>query len=465
MPLVDDDPVNPPAPLAQSNTIEVANTDFHSVVVDTRYTPVSNLLTSVQGASWIVNYFSQILTSQSQVSGQQQNLDSPYQQYTLIKDFELRVTTPLATTQDTATATMKMTGAANVYPFLIPNVGDMFIADVGDGREAVFKLTEVERKSVFKDTIYTIQYELMSIEDEARTDDLYSKVQQTLQFVRDFLMHGQNPLLQTADFDRVRLLADRYHELAELYFSRFVSTEYKTVVLPLQSQPTYDPFLTKALPKFFSTWDAMQVREMRVLNMDDDVAIGSATLWDALLQRNPRTLKRAVTQTGLTSTQLFAADPMCEGIVWTGLRAVVYPLDPPASVNLDPLQVKLIDGTLQLQETTASEPTLTDPSATVAALAQLVGDPTLTVLPYGQTPLLKPVLSDAYYVLSQQFYDRTTTGQSKLELAVWDYLNGNAVDWGVLQALCDTFDLWGTLEQFYYLPILLVLIKANIRFL
>lgn len=462
MPVVEDDLPSADAP--QPAVVRIAEEEFHSVVVDSRYQPSASLLINVEGSSWIANYFSQILGRDNGLSGQQPSLDPLYQQYRLIKDFELKVTTPLTSSQDSDSNAMKLTGAANVYPFLIPNVGDMFIADVGDGREGIFRITEVERRSIFKDTCYAVQFDLVSIADKQRTDDLYEKVQQEFVFVRDFLQHGQNPMLKPADFEVAKRLEARFHELAELYFTNYVSREFRTLVLPKQDQPTYDHFLTRFLPKVFSTWDATELRQMRVMNLDDDQVMRSHTLWDALLEKNPRVLKQSAKQMKLVSARLFTRDPMLEGIFWSGLRYVVYPVDPPYTVNLSSLRIDKIGQTIQeLQEFEQPAPELVNPLPNITSLADLIGDATLDELPYGDAPMIRPVLGDDYYVLSQNFYDRVSLEQSKLEKAVWDYLNDKPVDRTLLLAFCETFHSWGTLEQFYYLPIVLLLIKASIR--
>ena len=90
---------------------------------------------------------------------------------------------------------MVVTGAANVYPMLIPSVGDMFVATIADGRSAVFKVTNTERKSLFKDTAHVIEYVLVDYLTDERKSDFKSKVIKTVKFVRDFLVNGQNPLL------------------------------------------------------------------------------------------------------------------------------------------------------------------------------------------------------------------------------------------------------------------------------
>ena len=79
-------------------------------------------------------------------------------------------------------------------------------------------------------------------------------------------------------------------------------------------------------------------------------------------------------------------------------------------------------------------------------------------------PLIKNVLVDGFYVLSQNFYE-DTAGQSVLEFLTRNYMNNKAIDPKVLLAVAKSYTNWGGLERFYYLPIILVLIKACARFI
>lgn len=434
--------------------MRIASPEYKGVVVDTRYVPSNALLTNVEGSAWTVDYFSQVLDTDSALSGQDVTLSAIYQQYRLIKGFEFKVTSPLATSQDDVAKTMTLTGTATIFPFLIPNVGDMFFADIGDGREGIFRVTSSERRAIFKDTCHVIEYQLIDYSTELRRGDLLSKVVQTLYFVKDFLLHGQNPLLEEAEAQNVKKLTEWYFELANTYFKAFVSNEFKTLLLPGQPHPTYDAFLTKAATSILTTWDVPQLRFVRRLNVDGDDGMKTSTLWDALLQKDPHVLRVAMQRIGLVFAQSFEDNPMMEGIYWSGVTYVVYPKDPELFVDYDYRPaVKYTLDTVSIQ-----------PLATrLRSLNDLLTTNTLNGLPYDGAPMIHPVLVDDHYVFSQAFYDQVSPGQSRLELCVRDYLDGKALSTPLLLALCETAHAWGGLERFYYIPILLILIKAAVR--
>lgn len=451
MPLVT--PKTSAPPVEKPHEPVISNPQYRGVTVDTRYIPNASLLSHVEGSSWTVNFYSQVLASDSALSGQNVTMNPIHQQYRLVKGMELKVSSSLNTSQDPVTKSLIIQGAANVYPFIIPNEGDMFLADVGDGREGVFKITAVERKSVFKETIHAIEYILIDYSTDERRGDLNSKVVQTLQFIRDFMNYGQNPLLEEEDYAVLTELQGRYLEIAARYFRAFTSNEYKTLIIPGQDFPVYDHFLVNATMSFFTTYDAPEIRTVRRLNVDGDDLLKSVTIWDVIKNRDISMLKYCNRKAGLVSSRTFERDPMLEGIYHSGIRYVVYPKDPEL----------LVDYQLRPREKPLALEDLKDSSSQVRQLSDLIGDTAFEGLTLPDAPPIHKVLVDDYYVFSQDFYEDNNPGQSLLEICVRDYLTGKALNNKALLALCQTHQAWGGLERFYYLPILLILIRASIR--
>jgi hypothetical protein len=450
MPVVHDTPSAPPA--EKPNTVEIAKPQYRGVVVDTRYVPQSALLTNIEGSSWTVNYYSQVLGADDDLSGQQINRDAIYEQYKLIHKLELKVQTPLTSQQDQESKQMHVTGTAVTYPFLVPQEGDMFLADIGDGREGVFQITNTERRTYFKESCFEIQYVLVAYGSPQRTGDLNKKVVQELYFERDFLIHGQNPLLMPQDYEDVQVLSRKYFDMMNIYFKMFHSNEYMTMLLPGQPKPTYDHFLMKALNAFFNTWDTPLIRENRVFNVDDAPAMKCFTLWDALMRNEKDLLPFINKKAALQTTYAFTEQPMFEGIRYSGLQYVVYPGDPEVCVDYE----------VRPRGACAMGVKLCNPPSRPGMLEELLGLKVMAGLPYSDAPLITPVLADDYYIFSKAFYTNAP-GQSKLELAVRDYLAGKALSRRLLVTFTETYQAFGGLERFYYIPIILMLIRASIR--
>lgn len=436
-----------PQPVRTQN---ISSPKFKGVAVDTRWLNRSDLLTYVEGSSWIVTYYSQVLNTDSQLSGQQLSVDPAYQPYTKIIGMELKVQQPLVTSQTDDTKGMVMEGSSIVYPFLIPNEGDMFVVDIGEGVKGVFRVEQTVKKSIFKEACYEISYSIDTDQDD-KQEDLDRKVVNVLYFHKDMMQMGKNPLLIRQTHDILLRTQDVYDVLCKQYFKLFFSDEYKTLLLPLQSQSTYDYFLVDFLLDGFNTDDSEEIRFVRRLAMGGDPAMACHSLWTALLNRNPTYLKTAFQKVGAVSTGVFTAVPLVNGIRYTGIRKAVYPLDPQLVINNSMTNSRCAPLAAPLE----------GQDAPVGGLYQMIESlNTANATPNEGT--LKPVLGDDYYVLSQAFYQNDREHMDTFENFVWDYLEGKPMDAGALVATAEIWPTWGRLEQFYYIPILMHLLKSII---
>lgn len=450
MPIVKRTTTKAPAPAP--TPVHVAK-NYQNITVDTQYTPQDSLLTHVEGASWTIDYYSQVLDRDSGTAGQGLGTDPLYQQYKLIKGMEIRVTSPLTTNQRTETGEMISEGTSTFYPFVIPNKGDMFIADLMDGRAGVFEVVDSRRLSIMREACHSVDYKLVAISDATRIADLSRKVVQTVFFERDFIKHGQNPLLVEDDYENFQFLRRNYGLLISRFFKRFYSKEYGTIVMPDQPEAVYDHFLVKAIFQHLDTWDAMELRDVRQLNVDDDQVMKADSFWSMLMMRDRSVMPDIFQQVGTVSAKAFTRVPTFEGIAYSGMRDVIYPLDPTLRVDNQLTQnPKLAAGfePVRLGAAGRKMSSFLNPKAPA--------DPTLDGI--------KHTFEEGYYVFSKAFYenDRSSiTSQSDLELVVQDYLDKKEIAYGRLRKLIEQSANWDSVDTFYYIPVLIIMIKAVIR--
>lgn len=430
---------------------------YKSNVVDTQYTPLSSLITFIEGSLWTITYYSQVIDTDTEIRGQDAGQEGSYQQYRRIEGLEIKVANTLSWSQDANTKMITASGSANIHSFIIPVEGNMFAADVGDGREGIFQITTTEKKSILKESAYYIEYVLLYFSDQqpARRADLDKKTVLSLHYSRDFLLHGQNPLLSTDDFKATEDLKYLYFEIIRNYMQWFFSREFKTLLLPGQQYSVYDPRMAEFFMSIVTTRDQEDIRYTRVLNIEDDYALTRQThLLRALKTRDKTQVRLGNNKAGLVSARSFNSNTQLNGIRYSGVKYVVYPLDPKdnvdASSNVDARNLKA-DSYVELQVA----PT---PGGYIGDI--LYADE----IKYGDTnrQLIYPVLKDDYYILSQAFYTKTGK-ESVLETLVDQYLNQEAIDPKVLVQVLAAYTSWGGLESFYYLPIALCLIKAVVR--
>lgn len=459
MPIIGDTPKTPP--VHKPVPVKIASDEFRGVTVDTRYEPAHTLLTHIEGASWIVNYYSQVLDVDNALSGQDLNRPATHQQYKLIQKMELKVTTPLQYSQDNTSKQQHITGQAQVYPgTVIPNEGDHFLGDIGDGREGLFIITQSEKRSVYKDAAFLIDYEVVDYaEKDNRLADLNSKVVEDTIFVLDFLQNGQNPLIHSADKIHLDQLTRFNEEIRDYYFGKFFSREYSTLLLPNQDFPVYDPWLTHAVLAICRDEQHPNIKRIRELNVGEDDNYDQPNLWTAMLYKRRRDLVNCMKRIGTVTARAFSRDPMQDSLRYSGVSYAVYPADSNLSTDYRRHDLSKPLSDFKLRYATTPKNDLGE-LLSVDTLLGLVRSDLST--PVKKVPAVNP-MSEESYIFSKAFYLNAQDGQSAIELMFQHYLDDKELPMAGLTKLASTYQNWGWLEQFYMLPFLMVMIRAAIR--
>jgi len=460
MPIMTQNGAVPPKDTA-IEPVRTQSADYAGVTVDTKKENMSSLTTYLAGQSWNVDYYRQLINKNDGLNSLQVGLSSIYQQYELIRGMELKVTTALnSPSQDTESAEMILQGAANVYGVLPPNQGDMFIADIGDGREGLFTVTGVTRKSIYQQSAHEIEYKVISYNTTQTAQDLKKKVQRTVYFDRDYLRLGYNPMLTDETVQLRRLLDGHYARLLAMYFNDFYSREVNTLIVPDQSRIIYDAFITMFLRNILGTDEHPYLRQLRSLNVYNDQAMYEFTLWNCLERMDLTMVGLTAQEMVIVPTTHFATMPMFNSIYYSRCNAAIYPKMYPTNVDAT-------------HRTIAPQPdiVLKRGTARYKELDRLIRETELITpnaygpLHTGQPAAIKRVTVDDFYVFSEDFYRyNPEVGRlSRLEKLTLDALQGDALDLKDLEDLCAHAHDWDNLERFYYFPVLFVLLKVYPR--
>lgn len=445
----DDDPVAPQAP----KPVETQSyaPDYDTAVEDTRFTSFKNILSHVSGHSWIVDYYQQQLSRDDELSPQDLSLDPVYQQYLKVSELELKVSSPLSQSQTQETKEFEVTGTATIYTALIPNKGDMFVADIGDGRKGIFTVTEAERLTIMQETAYNVSYILVDYNSDDRVIDLERKTVKHTHFVKKLLKHGTDPILVNEDYNRFISLSDTREKIKGRYFALFFNKSTSTLLVPGQTLLTYDNFVVKAIKGFMNNKENPTLRVLKKYTIELPGRQEPLTLWDALLRHSSDILPICSERLAIVPSSVFNTIPQYEGVYYSNIKSVVYPVDYNNSdLNSTFFKVGAVssrDITHQFKETDLGS----------------LDTPTQTVLGIDALPNIWPVTKDDYYIFSAAFYTSNGVEMSKLETIVYESLEGKPVNQRILFELCADLDKWGELEQFYYTPILLILIKITLH--
>lgn len=411
----------------------ITDKDYKHSLVSTKRQPLASLLTHVEGTALTVHYYSQVLGRDEEPSTFDFHKDGVIQQYVLIRNMELKLQSELNTSIDTSDQTLSLTGSAVMYPYNKPNVGDVFVADVGDGKAGLFTVTEVEKKSMFKQACYEINFTLSDYMSSVLEERLNSRVVKETEFVKDFMLYGQNPILATAD----KLKLDKLNSLKASalgnWLTEFYSNEFKTILVPMPTA-VYDPFIVQAVIRLFNKYEHPLLNNITLINADDQQQNLRNDVWEALIQRETYILKSSFSEASLVASRQFIRNPFLQTAYWTGIHQIVFPTNHNYHID-DVLKInKQYNG--------------------VGMTANHQSDDTTFTLPK----------TNGGYVFSKEFYkDQYFEGISTLELLVYNYLNRKANDWQLIVKGLESRHEWSRLERFYYVPVLLILAIAESR--
>lgn len=443
-----------PAPV---RTVEPS---YRGVTVDSRFTPLNTLLQHVEGSRWTTNYYSQVLGRDSELSGQQLDRSPVYQQYVLVEGFELLVSQPLTLSQNQESKSMEATGAATTYPGLIPNKGDMFLADIGDGRQGIFIVTTAEKKTHLRETYYTIEYTLKSYaeNDSAYLEDLENKTIKRSKFVREFTTFGQNPQILSESYNELLEFGKLYKSLLAVYLAEFFSQEEQTLLVPDQLQPTYDPFLTQSFVDWVGTEEHPYMGKIKLPSVRDDRIMTQPSIWDCIKQMDDDLLPVIIQRIGLADRAQWRNWPAYSGVYFTKIEKVVYPRSERTDVDADHDNQCVGDATLNVQAG----------DNRFSGLSRLLSTTTLDgfTIPAAQSnalPDILPVTYDDYYVFTEGFYSREPKPATNLERLVLAAVKGQSLNREDLLRIAKKALTWPNLERFYYTPVVLALLKVATR--
>lgn len=317
-----------------NRTVSVSNKEYQHSIVDTKIQPLNSLITHVEGASRIVDYYSQVLSGSEEPQKYSVSLGPHLQQYRLINDLEIKQT-DFSFGFDSEFNEATATGTATIYPPIIPNFGDMFIADIGNGLVGFLTVTNVEKKSIFKQACYEIDFVLERILDnKGEVDVINQKVVETYYFIKDFILYGQNPLLVESEFlllqDSKRILAEAIDD----YLNEFYSRELTCLTAPGFSKPTYDPFAVKAFMEVVEISSLRKGMKINVRNTDELKEFWDNSIWAAIISPSQHQHRQLWKRARPVSIHSFNLHPRINSIRFSGYDQCIKPLDKLENVDV-----------------------------------------------------------------------------------------------------------------------------------
>lgn len=429
-----------------------------TAIVESRFKPVQDLLTRISGSRLVTDYFQQLVASHDHLRPLDMGLEPAQQQYDRIQNLEMRQQGDLSPSQDDVSKEWTLTGEAILYPGVVPNHGDMFKLDVGQGEWGIAAVTNASPMSIYTQTCYRIQFRVLYRMNTTVLKNMMSKVVEHKFFIMDFLRAGKNPIIVDEEHSQYRSLDRVFESMVADYMRSFFSDVNKTLIIPGQVGGAYDPFVVKAILSLLQVNDHPLMGELTKLSVDVQYAYKTTTIWDALLMVEPSYLYLASQRMGLATKTFLKDRGVFGGAYWGQFQQLVFPIDDRQDADAQFTRIMTPD----FRELQDAGPPLTDIERLIINTADSVNmafEDTVTP----EVPDIPPVNENFYYVFTEAFYRNDPTGMSKLETFVWTVLNQNEIDIGKLYDFVDMSRRWNKLERYYFVPILMWLCVIAFR--
>ena len=440
-----------PKPLQPEPTPAVAN-NYLGNLYDNNKVPLQGLIAYIAGASWTVDYYRQQVSEHNDLKELDPNLDATYQGYEKITGLEIRVDNQLSSSTDSTTQQTTVRGSGYIYPFMVPNRNDYFVTDTSYGKKALFLVRTSERKTFQENSVHLIDYVLVRYMDS--TDELFLDLEQKttrrLVFSKDRLIEGLSPFLKTETYESITQLADDYKGLVQRYFSTFLNIKCYSLVLPGQKELIYDPYLMEYLFNHIDTFDAPEIRRVKRYQTDGDVFMEQPQFWKMLHLRRYDMLEECNVNMGYANVWEFDHNSYIRGAYHGVMDKIIYPTVQDRSY---------LSGYATFAKTVY--PLLPLPTVNYQGTGFSSLDNQYVLL-NGLVSIYPTISFETTYVLSPDFYTNSAS-MSILEILVKDYLKYQTLSLPYLKALLEKYPKLTRMEQFYYGPILMVLIKEAMR--
>lgn len=428
---------------------------------DSLFTPLypeaveGTLLQYVEGYPWTCHWYGQITHQSNSLvhfDPHTPNLTQPVYE---IQDLVLQVESPISSNYDINTATTIAVGSALTPLGVVPNVGDFFIAPVDTGEDAIFCISQVERKTHRKQSLYFITYVLYKYlsQDEGFAENIRKRVQQTYHFNQD-LHYPNREVLVTTPVKEARINLKAFlQESQSYYLQTFSDPRAGTIILPGTSQTLYDPLLLAFVGSFID--HDLKISHSWFQHRFNDRYLNQRSVWDLLRQRSPAMVSSINREYGFVRTGALRNFARLGTIGHTPMELILYPKRPQTHTDVSTLHY---EGPVNSFED---------------ALGPLPPTPILPIKSGNQAsdsvvPLLHALFAQDTYVVSPAFYtalgnrDQAVEGLSFMETLMLRFIRKEAIALEDLSAVARTFYDWPSLHQLYLLPVVWLLVRASL---
>lgn len=439
----------PPIVVNTPETIqEPSKSIFTSLVPEST---VTSLLKYIEGYPWSINYYGQLLNVNNTLENFDPTTPNLTQPYYCVSDMVIQVSSPLNSNYDATTGVTTVNGSA-VMPYKItPNVGDVFIAKVDNGEDAIFIISTVSRKTYRKDTLYEVSYNLYAYTsaNPSFVPTLGQRVQDTYFFNKDTDFFNRDVLIKPSVKEAIDRLNTFLRESQDHYFSTFAQKETGGITVPGMGNAVYDPLLINFISKIVD-YKALVDIPFYKFSHSNNRYIEQKSILDLLLTRSISLLP-TINKTYNFVPTASVPNKARLGTLWhTGIDYVLFPMNPNKDMEITDMTITATDMPVIPQLKNSKNYSMPIPPITIQ---------TSNNNGIFNKPLLHELFVNDSYIVSDNFYtylnDNTTYANiSYIEFLIYKFINKEAIAKEDLAVCVEKYSDWSLMHQLYILPLL-----------
>lgn len=462
----DTDYVHPPVGLQIQVPNVVAKPHYIADAVDTRYTPLENIQTYIEGTPVYLNYYQQVVTKQTELRPPQISSDyeaTVQQEYRFVEKLEVRQSSSFSVDYDSSTGSFNIQGDLTFYPRVAPNKHDILIGDIGLGKGGIFIIDEVTPLMYTVQRSHSVQIKFLAeINNTALLEYLEKHTIESYRYNTDYLRLGRDPMMTTSSFDVMTRLKKARREVLSRFLGKFYDRHLRAPVLFHASRKVYDPLLTAALKDVCERSEHPDLAHLFSRPTDEGKELAIPTVWNCLVECNEDLFYTISQKMWVLPRTVFGRYSTMHGIRYSNIDYIVYPADTQSNYgqglelyerSKTPLQIAINHFIFDDLDNPSNAGIPTNPD--LIPVEEKLDSP-LAAMPYPN------ITSDDYYVFSGAFYNDQKHHQSMIEREVGKMLRHEKLDQEGVVNLCNELKSRPSIEQFYYSVVLMALTRYAI---
>lgn len=276
-------PVEPEAP-------KIFSESFRHTIVSSSYQPERSMLSMVDGAPRIAQYFRCFSGADEERQPFNPSGVGTYQSYTKIDNVPLKIEGAGSFSFDPEKAESEVTYSAWIIADVNPGLHDVLILDIGDGNAglcAIHEQPEIRNQTANK--VYLIQFKILCILTKQLFETLESRVVGTPSvYSKDSALHGGHSVITKGEESVGNELFKWGMTISNYIMRTFWWSPEKTIVYEREKNKVYDPYLVNFLcavipPEARTTYPQINQFSVQYGGLEKS-RFGDINVWEFLLR-------------------------------------------------------------------------------------------------------------------------------------------------------------------------------------